>query len=63
MFVTDSLMSMDFNSWDNSIGASTNTTQWGDGAQMCNRHDLVDDEMLFAAKVYLSSLTNSGAIL
>ena len=63
MFVNDSLMSMDFNSWDNSIGASTNTTQWGDGAQMCNRHDLVDDEMLFAAKVYLSSLTRSGAIL
>ena len=63
MFVNDSLMSMDFNSWDNSIGASTNATQWGDGAQMCNRHDLVDDEMLFAAKVYLSSLTQSGAIL
>ncbi|HAB32336.1 MAG TPA: hypothetical protein DCE13_07310 [Cryomorphaceae bacterium] len=63
LYVNDSLMSMDFNSWDNSIGASTNATQWGDGAQMCNRHDLVDDEMLFGAKVYLSSLTMSGAIL
>ena len=63
LYVNDSLMSMDFNSWYNSIGASTNATQWGDGAQMCNRHDLVDDEMLFGAKVYLSSLTMSGAIL
>ncbi|MEJ6499640.1 MAG: T9SS type A sorting domain-containing protein [Cryomorphaceae bacterium] len=63
LYVNDSLLSMDFNSWDNSIGASTNATQWGDGAQMCNRHDLVDDEMLFGAKVYLSSLTMSGAIL
>ena len=63
MYVNDSLMSMDFNSWNNSIGASTNTTQWGDGSQMCNRHDLVDDEMLFGAKVFLSSLTRSGAIL
>ena len=34
LFVTDSTMSMDFGSWDNSIGASTNTTQWGDGSQM-----------------------------
>jgi hypothetical protein len=63
LYVNDSLMSMDFNSWDNSIGASTNATQWGDGAQMCNRHDLVDDEMLFGARVFLSSLTMSGAIL
>ena len=63
LYVNDSLLSMDFNSWDNSIGASTNATQWGDGAQMCNRHDLVDDEMLLGAKVYLSSLTMSGAIL
>ncbi|MDG1758984.1 MAG: T9SS type A sorting domain-containing protein [Schleiferiaceae bacterium] len=62
-FVTDSLMSMDFNSWDNSIGASSNTTQWGDGAQMNNRHDLVGDEMLWGTRVYLSSATTAGAIL
>ena len=62
-FVTDSLMSMDFNSWDNSIGASSNTTQWGDGAQMNNRHDLVGDEMLWGTRVYLASATTAGAIL
>ena len=55
LFVTDSTMSMDFGSWDNSIGASSNTTQWGDGSQMYNRHDLIDDELLFGVKVYLSS--------
>jgi hypothetical protein len=63
LFVTDSTMSMDFGSWDNSIGASTNTTQWGDGSQMYNRHDLVDDELLFGAKVYLGSTTVAGGIL
>jgi len=63
LYVNDSIMSMDFDSWDNSIGASSNTTQWGDGAQMYNRHDLVDDEMLFGAKVYLGSTTMSGGIL
>jgi hypothetical protein len=63
VFVTDSLMSMDFNSWDNSIGASSNTTQWGDGAQMNNRHDLVGDEMLWGTRVYLASQTTAGAIL
>ena len=63
VFVTDSLMSMDFNSWDNSIGASSNTTQWGDGAQMNNRHDLVGDEMLWGTRVYLASATTAGAIL
>jgi hypothetical protein len=62
-FVTDSLMSMDFNSWDGSIGASSNTTQWGDGAQMNNRHDLVGDEMLWGTRVYLASQTTAGAIL
>ena len=62
-FVTDSLMSMDFNSWDGNIGASSNTTQWGDGAQMNNRHDLVGDEMLWGTRVYLSSNTTAGAIL
>lgn len=63
LFVTDSTMSMDFGSWDNSIGASSNTTQWGDGSQMYNRHDLVDDELLFGAKVYLGSTTVAGGIL
>ena len=62
-FVTDSLMSMDFNSWDGNIGASSNTTQWGDGAQMNNRHDLVGDEMLWGTRVYLASQTTAGAIL
>ena len=55
LFVTDSTMSMDFGSWDNSIGVSSNPAQWGDGSQMYNRHDLIDDELLFGAKVYLSS--------
>ena len=30
---------------------------------MCNRHDLVDDEMLFASKVYLSSCLDTGDML
>jgi hypothetical protein len=63
LFVTDSLMSMDFGNYDNEIGASTNTTQWGDGSQMFNRHDLVDNEMLFGAKVHLGNSTVAGGIL
>ena len=60
--VTDSTMSLDFGSWDNSIGASTSTYH-GDGFQAANRIDLVDDELLFGAKVYLSSNTVAGGIL
>ena len=63
LFVTDSLMSMDFGNYDNEIGASTNTTQWGDGSQMFNRHDLVDNEMLFGAEVHLGASTVAGGIL
>lgn len=65
LFVTDSLMSLDFNSWDNSIGASssTNTGTWGDGSSVAMRFDLVDDELLFGSKVYLSSDAQAGAIL
>lgn len=62
-YVTDSLMSMDFNSWDNSIGASSNTSQWGDGSQVCNRHDLVDNELLFGSRVWLSSSSEPGAVI
>jgi len=65
-YVTDTLMSMDFNSWDNSIGASTNTSQWGDGSQVCNRHDMssnANDEVLFGAQVYLSSDSEPGAVI
>jgi len=60
--VTDSTMSLDFGSWDNSIGASTSTYH-GDGFQAANRIDLVDDELLFGAKVYLSANTVAGGIL
>ncbi|MEY2971694.1 MAG: hypothetical protein RL738_535 [Bacteroidota bacterium] len=60
--VTDSTMSLDFGSWDNSIGASTSTYH-GDGFQTANRIDLVDDELLFGAKVYVSSNTVAGGIL
>ncbi len=63
VFVTDSVMSLDNGNWDNSIGASTNTTQWGDGSQMTNMQELVNDEMLFGARVYLSSSSQAGAIL
>ena len=52
--VTDSTMSLDFGSWDNNIGASTSTYH-GDGFQAANRIDLVNDELLFGAKVYLST--------
>jgi hypothetical protein len=63
VFVTDSLMSLDNGNWDNSIGASYNTTQWGDGSQMTNMQELVNDEMLFGARVYLSSTSQAGAVL
>ena len=63
VFVTDSVMSLDNGNWDNSIGASSNTTQWGDGSQMTNMQELVNDEMLFGARVYLSSSSQAGAIL
>ena len=62
ILVTDSIMSLDFGSADNRIGASSNA-DWGDGSQMCQRHDLVDDELLFGAKVYLSTQTVAGGIL
>jgi hypothetical protein len=63
VFVTDSVMSLDHGNWNNSIGASYNTTQWGDGSQMTNMQELVNDEMLFGARVYLSSTSQAGAIL
>ena len=63
VIVSDSVMSLDYGNWNNSIGASTNTTQWGDGSQMTNMQELVNDEMLFGARVYLSSTSQAGAIL
>ncbi|MDP5014652.1 MAG: T9SS type A sorting domain-containing protein, partial [Schleiferiaceae bacterium] len=39
------------------------STYHGDGFQAANRIDLVDDELLFGAKVYLSSNTVPGGIL
>lgn len=63
VFVTDSVMSLDNGNWNNSIGASSNTTQWGDGSQMTNMQELVNDEMLFGARVYLSSTSQAGAIM
>ena len=63
VIVSDSVMSLDYGNWNNSIGASTNTTQWGDGSQMTNMQELVNDEMLFGARVYLSSSSQAGAIL
>jgi hypothetical protein len=67
VFVTDSVMSLDNGNWDNSIGASSNTTQWGDGSQMTNMQELVNDEMLFGARVYVSNTgstaSQAGAIL
>ena len=63
VIVSDSVMSLDYGNWNNSIGASTNTTQWGDGSQMTNMQELVNDEMLFGARVYLGSTSQAGAIL
>ena len=63
VIVSDSVMSLDNGNWNNSIGASSNTTQWGDGSQMTNMQELVNDEMLFGARVYLSSTSQAGAIL
>ena len=63
VIVSDSVMSLDYGNWNNSIGASPNTTQWGDGSQMTNMQELVNDEMLFGARVYLGSTSQAGAIL
>ncbi len=63
VIVSDSVMSLDNGNWNNSIGASSNTTQWGDGSQMTNMQELVNDEMLFGARVYLGSTSQAGAIL
>lgn len=61
-YVTHTEMSTDFNSWDNSIGASSNW-RWGDGSQVCNRIDLMNQEVLYGVYVYLSEDTEPGAQL
>lgn len=63
VFVTDSVMSLDNGKWDNSIGASSTSTQLGDGTQLTNMQELVNDEMLFGARVYLSGNSQAGALL
>jgi hypothetical protein len=56
-------MSMDFNSWDNSIGASTNSSQWGDGSQMCQKMKILNNDTLYGVQVWLSQLTQPGSFL
>ena len=56
-------MSMDFNSYDNGIGASTNTTQWGDGSQMCQLMKILNNDTIYGLEVWLDTITTPGAII
>jgi len=57
MYITDSIMSQDFDVFSNSIG----TDQLGDDlSAMAVRIDLVDDEQLYGVEIDLSALTVPG---
>jgi hypothetical protein len=58
VFVTDSLMSNDFNVFDNSIGTSQ---QGDDGSAVANRLDLVQPAIMTGVWVGLSTATVAGA--
>ncbi len=60
VYVTDSLMSLDFNVFNNRFG----TGDIGDdGSAIANRLDLVNDERLFAADIWLSATTSPGSVI
>ncbi|GGH66455.1 MAG: T9SS type A sorting domain-containing protein [Bacteroidetes bacterium] len=60
IYVTDSMMSLDFNSFDNRFG----TANIGDdGSAVAVRMDLVQDERLFATDIYLSTATVPGGVI
>lgn len=60
IFVTDSLMSLDFNSFDNRFG----TDDIGaDGSAIASRYDLVQDERLFGVDIWLSATTVAGGVV
>ncbi|MDP4774311.1 MAG: hypothetical protein NWR89_05840, partial [Schleiferiaceae bacterium] len=62
-FDFESVQSMDFGSWDNSIGASTNTTQWGDGSAVCQLMRILANDTLLGVEIGISSLTQPGSII
>lgn len=58
--VNDSLMSLDFGFFDNRIG----TDDLGaDGVALASRFDIVQDERLFGAELWLSNTTVAGGII
>src|SRR5690606_20774745 len=59
LWVTDSIMSLDFNRWNNSLG----TSQLGDGGAIAMRMDLNNDERLFGAYIGISTATAPGAAI
>ena len=62
-FAFGSIQSMDFGSWDNSIGASTNSSQWGDGSAVCQKLKILNNDTLLGVEIGLSSLTQPGSII
>ncbi|KAB2810310.1 T9SS type A sorting domain-containing protein [Phaeocystidibacter luteus] len=60
IFVTDSLMSTDFNTFDNRFG----TDDIGpDGSAIASRFDLVQGERIFGADIWLSNTTVAGGVV
>ncbi len=59
-FVTDSLMSLDFNVFDNRFGTGN---IGADGSAVASRYDLKNDERLFAADIWLSATTVPGGVI
>lgn len=60
IYVTDSLMSLDFNRFDNRLG----TDEIGDdGSALTTRLDLVNDERLFGVDIWLSAATVAGGVI
>ncbi len=60
IFVTDSLMSLDFNRFDNRFG----TDDIGDdGSAIASRFDIVQDERLFGVDIWLSATTVAGGVI
>ncbi|NVK27092.1 MAG: T9SS type A sorting domain-containing protein [Flavobacteriia bacterium] len=60
IYVTDSLMSLDFNVFTNRFGTGN---IGDDGSAVASRIDLVQDERLFATDIWLSATTVPGGVI
>ncbi|KAB2810309.1 T9SS type A sorting domain-containing protein [Phaeocystidibacter luteus] len=60
IYVTDSLLSLDFNVFENRFGTGN---IGDDGSAVATRMDLVQDERLFAADIWLSATTVPGGVI